>query len=82
MATNHNVHAIDDFDRGAIHNEIVKRAYRFPEAFVHWYNEAHRHSAIRHVTSAERHAGQDTAILAARDRVYHAARRANPGRWS
>ena len=32
-------------------------------AFVLWYNHVHRHSRIRFVTPAERHAGHDTAIL-------------------
>lgn len=62
--------------------EALTAARQWVLAFVGWYNDAHRHSAIRYVTPAERHAGQDTSILATRDRVYHAARQANPGRWS
>lgn len=49
--------------------------------FVAWYNEQHRHSAIRFVTPAERHAGQDTSILAARTTVYEAAKARHPHRW-
>jgi hypothetical protein len=50
--------------------------------FVHWYNVDHRHSGIRYVSPAQRHAGDDHAILAARQAVYHRARELNPARWS
>ena len=50
--------------------------------FVHWHNEIHFHSGIGHVTPASRHQDRDAAILAARRRVYEAARRRNPGRWT
>jgi putative transposase len=50
--------------------------------FVHWYNHEHRHSAIRFVTPAQRHAGLDAALLRKRDAVYQAARAAHPERWS
>jgi transposase InsO family protein len=50
--------------------------------FVHWYNAEHRHSGIRYVTPAQRHAGEDHAILEARHALYQAARAANPARWS
>jgi putative transposase len=49
--------------------------------FVQWYNYEHRHSAIRYVTPAQRHAGQDGAMLAARHAVYQEARQRNPQRW-
>lgn len=51
-------------------------------AFVHWYNHEHRHSAIRFVTPAQRHAGRETAILAARQTVYARARARHPERWT
>lgn len=50
--------------------------------FVHWYNVDHRHSAIRYVSPAQRHAGDDHAILAARHALYAQARERNPARWS
>jgi putative transposase len=50
--------------------------------FVHWYNNDHRHSGIGYVTPAQRHTGQDGALLAARHEVYQQARQSNPGRWS
>lgn len=51
-------------------------------AFVTWYNDVHRHSALRFVTPAQRHAGQDLALLAQRDAVYAAAKARQPARWS
>ena len=50
--------------------------------FVQWYDVEHRHSGIRYVTPAQRHAGEDHAILAARHALYMQARDANPARWS
>jgi putative transposase len=50
--------------------------------FVHWYNVDHRHSGIRYVSPAQRHAGQDREILAARHELYAQARERNPARWS
>ena len=49
--------------------------------FVHWYNHTHQHSAIRFVTPEDRHTGREHAILAARQRVYDAARAKQPARW-
>lgn len=50
--------------------------------FVRWYNHDHRHSGIRYVSPAQRHAGDDHAILAARHTLYIQAREARPARWS
>jgi transposase InsO family protein len=50
--------------------------------FVQWYNEEHRHSGIRYVTPAQRHAGQDGRVLATRHAAYQDARQRNPQRWS
>jgi putative transposase len=50
--------------------------------FVRWYNFDHRHSGIRYVTPAQRHAGQDRAILDARHALYERARQQHPARWS
>ncbi|MGH7620903.1 MAG: IS3 family transposase, partial [Gemmatimonadaceae bacterium] len=51
-------------------------------AFVRWYNTQHLHSAIQFVTPDDRHAGRDTALLAARRAVYARAQRRHPERWS
>jgi transposase InsO family protein len=42
--------------------------------FVQWYNNDHHHSGIRYLTPAQRHAGQDGPMLAARHAVYRDAR--------
>lgn len=51
-------------------------------SFVRWYNVDHRHSGIRYVSPAQRHAGEDHSILAARHALYATARELNPARWS
>jgi putative transposase len=60
----------------------IAAARAWAAGFVHWYNVEHRHSGIRYVSPAQRHAGEDQAILAARHALYLAAREANPARWS
>ena len=50
-------------------------------AFVHWYNEKHRHSSLKYVTPAQRHRGEATQILANRKATYERARDARPERW-
>ena len=50
--------------------------------FVRWYNHDHRHSGIRYVSPAQRHAGEDHAILAARHALYLRNQEQNPARWS
>ena len=60
----------------------IEQARRWVARFMHWYNHHHQHSGIRFVTPAQRHRGQDQAILAKRDAVYAAARQANPRRWT
>jgi transposase InsO family protein len=62
--------------------ESLEAAREWTLRFVRWYNQEHRHSGIRYVTPAERHAGEDQAILAARDQVYRAAQERHPERWT
>jgi transposase InsO family protein len=50
--------------------------------FVQYYNHDHQHSGIGYVAPAERHAGNDVAILAARRTVYARAKHRHPERWS
>lgn len=50
--------------------------------FVQWYNQEHRHSALKFVTPAERHQGIDTAVLEQRKAVYEKAKLRHPERWS
>jgi len=60
----------------------VEAARVWVAAFVAWYNHEHKHSGIGFVAPADRHAGRDVEILAARRDVYEQARRRNPSRWS
>jgi hypothetical protein len=60
----------------------LSAARQWASRFVHWYNHVHRHSAIRYVTPAQRHAGHDRALLAERHAIYQRARERNPRRWS
>ena len=50
--------------------------------FQHWYNEIHRHSALKFVTPGQRHRGEDIAILEQRHQLYEDAKAGLPGRWS
>jgi putative transposase len=59
----------------------LEEARRWVQQFVHWYSHEHRHSGIRFVTPAERHQGDDKAILAQRKAVYEIARAKRPERW-
>jgi putative transposase len=60
----------------------LESARQWAAAFVRWYNHEHRHSGIGYVTPAQRHAGEDHSILAARHELYRLARANNPARWS
>ena len=62
--------------------ESLVGARNWVHGFVQWYNEEHRHSAIQFVTPAERHRGEEQAILAKRKDLYEAAKERNPQRWS
>ena len=50
--------------------------------FVRWYNVEHSHSGIRYVSPAQRYAGDNHAIPAARHALYSRARDRTPTRWS
>ena len=60
----------------------LDEARTWATGFVRWYNVDHHHSGIRYVSPAQRHAGDDQAILAARHALYLRARELNPARWS
>jgi len=59
----------------------IEAARAWATTLVHWYKHEHRHSAIRYVTPAQRHAGLDKAILEQRRALYEKARAKNPLRW-
>jgi len=58
----------------------LEEARAWGAQFVHWYNIEHRHSGIGYVTPAQRHAGEDRAILMARHALYTPTR-ATGRRW-
>lgn len=60
----------------------IEDARKWVEQIVQWYNFEHRHSSIRFVTPAQRHAGLDKRILEHRRAVYEQARQNHPERWS
>jgi hypothetical protein len=62
--------------------ESLLAARRWVGMFIQWYNHEHRHSAIRFVTPAERHANLDTELLQKRANVYEEAKKRHPERWS
>ena len=60
----------------------LEDAREWVQQYMTWYNHEHRHSAIKFVTPAQRHAGDDVAILAKRHAVYKQARTDRPDHWS
>ena len=66
----------------AIGFATLGEAREWVQPFMQGYNHEHLHSKIRFVTPAQRHHGEDNAILAKRVEVYTAAKAKHPGRWS
>jgi transposase InsO family protein len=76
--------------------KTVKYHYTFPEdpfaglrearawvkKFVHWYNDEHKHSAIKFVTPNQRHNDLDNTILEKRKTVLEQAKNNHPERWT
>lgn len=62
--------------------ECLGKAREWVEGFAEWYNNEHLHSAIKFVTPAQRHRGEDVELLAKRHQVYQEAKAKNPLRWS
>jgi putative transposase len=60
----------------------LDEARQWVSGFQRWYNEIHRHSALKFVTPGQRHRGDDIAILEQRKAVYEAARARCTERWS
>ena len=60
----------------------IESAREWVKDFVEWYNHHHCHSRIKFVTPAQRHQGQDQAILEKRKAVYELAKARHPQRWS
>jgi transposase InsO family protein len=62
--------------------DSVDQARTWTQQFVQWYNHQHKHSGLKFVTPAQRHAGDADAILRHRELVYEAAKQRRPERWS
>ncbi len=62
--------------------DSLEEARTWVAGFDHWYNEIHRHSALRFVTPGQRHRGEDIAILEQRHQLYEAAKVQHLERWS
>lgn len=60
----------------------LEEARAWTQTFVRWYNHQHKHSGLKFVTPAQRHAGQAKAIMSKREQLYAAAKSRNPRRWS
>jgi len=62
--------------------DSLQEAREWVAGFQRWYDEIHRHSALKFVTPAQRHRGEDIAILEQRHALYEAAKARRPERWS
>ncbi len=62
--------------------ENLLAALTWVQGFVNWYNYEHLHSAIKFVTPAQRHTGEDKEILAGRKQIYQQAKLKHPERWT
>jgi len=60
----------------------LEDARAWTNGFVKWYNNVHKHSALKYVTPAQRHDGEDVEVLRKRERAYAAAKARRPERWS
>ena len=62
--------------------DTLEEARNWVATFAHWYNEIHRHSALKFVTPGQRHRGEDLAILEKRRLLYEDSKAKMPERWS
>ena len=62
--------------------ESLEEVQAWTLKFVRWYNLVHKHSGLKFVTPAQRHAGQSAHILRQREQVYAAAKSRHPERWT
>ena len=62
--------------------DSIKQAQQWVLGFSHWYNEIHRHSALKFVTPGQRHRREDADLLKKRSALYNAAKDSRPERWS
>lgn len=60
----------------------ILEAREWMEQFMHWYNNTHLHSALKFITPAQRHDGEDQEIMRKRDETYMQAKQRHPERWT
>jgi putative transposase len=60
----------------------LSQARKWVLAFVHWYNNNHRHSGLNFLTPVQRHNGMEQLILQNRKALYERAKAVHPERWS
>jgi len=60
----------------------ITEARQWVLQFVHWYNHTHKHSGIKFMSPAQRHAGLGDEIMLQREAVYTVAKAKHPERWS
>ncbi len=60
----------------------INAAREWVKGFVEWYNNEHYHSGLNFVTPNTRHTGSAEKIMKKREKVYNAARKAHPERWT
>ena len=61
--------------------ESLKAARTWVQAFVTWYNEEHRHSALKFQAPMGRHTGKCNERVKQRIKVLSAAKERHPERW-
>ena len=86
--SNDNPHAEAFFRTSKYHPSLppngfasLEEARTWANRLIQWYNHQHRHSSLRFVTPAQKHAAEDIILLAKRKALYEAKRTENPGRW-
>lgn len=62
--------------------DTQEEARQWVADFQRWYNEEHRHSALKFVTPGQRHRGEDQELLRRRAELYEVAKAKRPERWS
>lgn len=62
--------------------DTIEIAREWVAGFQYWYNEVHKHSSLKFVSPAQRHRGEDIAILERRTALYETAKKLHPERWS
>lgn len=59
----------------------IDEARKWVQDFVAWYNEEHLHTRIKYIKPADRHSGEEKAVLEARQALWEAAKAEHPERW-